>query len=526
MASRGQSHGDLPTAQSLQDQTRDLVLSFWQESTLRESNEKTPNFASGQAKPDVAALGIAQRLRSASRAGSSLGPSAALSSSSQRATSATSATKPGRKKRKVDCLEEEVDRSEDDLTLGSVVFLPSVANRKSKTMPDQIVCPTPTGSELELYKSCGLVATELNGQPIVVKLSMTYSEFGSMIAGLFGPALDYIKTQLPPALSHEPWVWLQKHNRNLEQNLVHGMDGGQVIRVCKPAAKKARDSGILYIASPVVIASDIWRAWTPQTMRPENAYAALDDAPPNGLVPGPSTTLRPQAGPPTQPEQLQPPMKRPRIEPTPQPSQRIHPELSIRSTSAPSNIHAPPTVLLTAPTLVLDALPPPIPPRPRSLSPAAVAIADPSRATPPSQPRPHQSPAALSPLAFPFSAEELTEIDQDPDAGIDSFEPAQPAPAVILPSTQATVPTSTPANQPEHFMHTHYTSPFYNVYSVVRARYQDWDQEYDFWAFALDDSKQAARRFTYPGGYWIKPKGGAEADGLRAGAKLEYYCKD
>ncbi|KIO21222.1 hypothetical protein M407DRAFT_29150 [Tulasnella calospora MUT 4182] len=481
------------------------------------------NSPSDQAvKSDPTALGIAQRLRSASRVGSSSAPSSALSSSSHRATSTT---KPARKKRKADFLEEEVHHGEDDLTLASIIFLPNVANRKSKTMPDQIVCPTPTGSEMGLYESCGLVAMEFNGQPIAIKPSMDHSQFSSIITTLFGPALNYIKTQLPPALSHQPWVWLQKHGKNLEQNLVHGMDGGHVIRVCKPPAKKAKDSGILYIASPVLIAPEIWRAWTPQTMRPEPPSASLENLPHDALVPGPSTAPRMQAEAPVHHEQ--PPMKRPRLETTPQPSQRLHPELSIRSASAPSNIPAMPKVLVTCPTLISDGNPPPIPPRPRSLSPAVVA--GPSRQSPLSQlPHAHQSPAALSPSPISFSAEELMEMDQDPDAGVDStdltYTPAQPAPAVLLPSTKATAPAPAPANQPEQLMHTQYASPFYNVYSIVRARYQDWDQEYDFWAFALDDSKRAARRFAYPGGYWIKPTNGA--DGIRAGSKLGYYSRD
>lgn len=34
----------------------------------------------------------------------------------------------------VQSLEEEVDRREDNLTLALIIFLPNVANRKSKTM--------------------------------------------------------------------------------------------------------------------------------------------------------------------------------------------------------------------------------------------------------------------------------------------------------------------------------------------------------------------------------------------------------
>lgn len=58
--------------------------------------------------------------------------------------------------------------------------------------------------------------------------------------------------QLPLALSHQPWVWLEKDNKYLEQNLVEGMDGRHIIQVCKPPAKKAQDSRILYTGGSVM----------------------------------------------------------------------------------------------------------------------------------------------------------------------------------------------------------------------------------------------------------------------------------
>ncbi|KIO22933.1 hypothetical protein M407DRAFT_244984 [Tulasnella calospora MUT 4182] len=116
-------------------------------------------------------------------------------------------------------------------------------------------------------------------------------------------------------------------------------------------------------------------------------------------------------------------------------------------------------------------------------------------------------------------------MEQDPDAGIDSTGlQVQPPPAVVLPSIQATGGAPSPANQPEQLLHIQYTSAFYNVHSLVRARYQDWEQQYDFWAFALDDAKRAGRRFACPGGYWVKPREGAE--GILAGSKLEYYSRE
>lgn len=116
-------------------------------------------------------------------------------------------------------------------------------------------------------------------------------------------------------------------------------------------------------------------------------------------------------------------------------------------------------------------------------------------------------------------------MEQDPDAGMDSARsPASPSPAAMLPCTQTTAGVPSSAKQPEQLMHIQYTSAFYNVHSLVRTRYDDWEQEYDFWAFVLDDPQRAARRYTYPGGYFIKPQQGAE--GLRAGSKTGYYAQE